>query len=75
MRLLNSQPTRQPLEDEDSSGRSTPEHLKDIQVNTLVSDNEDTDISVKVSVKHRSRTFSETLNMLDDDILAELELK
>ena len=75
MRLLNSRPTRQTLDDGDSSGRSTPEHLKDIPLHIPVSDDEDEEKSVNVSVKQKNRTFSETLNMLDDDILAELDMK
>jgi len=60
-------------EDNDSSGRSTPAHLKDININ-LPSDEEDEDSTPKKPTK-KNRTFSETLKMLDDDILADLDVK
>lgn len=62
-----------PTEDENiSSGRSTPAHLKDIEVNLPNDDDEQKETSC---VDKKSRTFSETLKMLDDDILAELDMK
>ena len=54
----------------DSSGRSTPEHLKNIAVQSDQEDNDNDDKPQK-----KSRTFSETLKMLDDDILADLDVK
>ena len=58
-------------EENDSSGRSTPAHLKDININ-LPSDDEDDE--PKKPIK-KNRTFSETLKMLDADILADLDEK
>ena len=50
-----------------SSGRSTPQHLRYIDINK---DDE------QPGIRHRKpRTFSETLKMLDEDILAELDVK
>ena len=46
------------------SGRSTPEHLKKFE-----------GTSCAVSESKRLRTFSETLKMLDDDIVADLNVK
>merc|ERR1719317_848508 len=65
--------TAAPQEDNDSSGRSTPEHLKNININ-LPSDDEEDDSSLKKPMK-KNRTFSETLKMLDADILADLDEK
>jgi len=62
-----------PQDDDDSSGRSTPAHLKNINV-TLPSDEEE-DISTPKKPTRKNRTFSETLKTLDDDILAELNVK
>ena len=59
-----------PSQDSDDSGRSTPEHLKDINVN-IESDSEEQ--PKKIQRKHR--TFSETLKLLDDDIVADLDVK
>jgi len=65
--------TAAPQEENDSSGRSTPAHLKNIKIN-LPSDDEDDDSSLKKPIK-KNRTFSETLKMLDADILADLDEK
>merc|ERR1719244_2453333 len=65
--------TTAPQEENDSSGRSTPAHLKNIKIN-LPSDDEDADSSLKKPIK-KNRTFSETLKMLDADILADLDEK
>jgi len=65
--------TTAPQEENDSSGRSTPAHLKNIKIN-LPSDDEDDDSSLKKPIK-KNRTFSETLKMLDADILADLDEK
>ena len=45
------------------SGRSTPEHLKKYSSETCASESK------------RLRTFSETLKMLDDDVVADLNVK
>lgn len=58
-------------EAEDSSGRSTPAHLRGVTINTETET--ETDNNKKNTAK--TRTFSETLKMLDDDILAELDVK
>ena len=55
----------------DSSGRSTPEHLRG--VNTEADDSNEEANNKKNTAK--TRTFSETLKMLDDDILADLDVK
>ena len=55
---------------DDSSGRSTPEHLKDVNIDSVECEGE-----ASSHQPGKSRTFSETLNMLDDDILAELDVK
>ncbi len=57
-------------EAEDSSGRSTPAHLRGVTIETAETE---TDNNNKNTAK--TRTFSETLKMLDDDILAELDVK
>jgi len=56
---------------DDSSGRSTPEHLKNINIH---SDNEENG-ETQNKPQRKTRTFSETLKMLDDDILADLDVK
>ena len=56
-------------EAEDSSGRSTPAHLRGVTIETVETE---TDNNNKIN---KTRTFSETLKMLDDDILAELDVK
>ncbi len=61
------------------SGRSTPEHLKKYSGSADVDGDgeegdEDEEEAEKDKAKKRSRTFSETLKMLDDDILAELDV-
>lgn len=73
--VLKQRPVRKVVtqEDNDSSGRSTPAHLKDININ-LPSDEEDEGSAPKKPTK-KNRTFSETLKMLDDDILADLDVK
>ena len=59
----------------DDSGRSTPEHLKKYSV-TLGSDGEEEELDQEDHSKNkRGRTFSETLKMLDEDILAELNVQ
>jgi len=47
---------------DNDSGRSTPEHLKKFE-------------SCSVTESKRLRTFSETLKMLDDDIVSDLNVK
>jgi len=66
-------PKTAPQDENDSSGRSTPAHLKDIKIN-LPSEDEDDESSLKKPMK-KNRTFSETLKMLDADILADLDEK
>ena len=57
--------------DEDiDSGRSTPEHLKKYSGGNVDLENGNNNSNNK-----RLRTFSETLKMLDDDILQELDVK
>ena len=63
-------------DDEIDSGRSTPEHLKKYSgccATSSATDN--TDIENGNNNNKRLRTFSETLKMLDDDILQELDVK
>lgn len=55
------------------SGRSTPEHLKDVNVNIPSDEENEDDKEPKLQTKRR--TFSETLKMLDADILADLDVK
>ena len=55
-------------EAEDSSGRSTPAHLRGMTIETEETETDNNKIN-------KTRTFSETLKMLDDDILAELDVK
>ena len=83
-------------DDDNDSGRSTPDYLKKYSVNfhfanigknttsTETDDNDNDDDGVAVttttsttsaSTQKRLRTFSETLKMLDDDILADLDVK
>ncbi len=74
------------INDNDSvdSGRSTPEHLKKYSGTAGMSDGEDDDVDDEEkeeidqdkirTKKTKARTFSETLKMLDDDILAELDV-
>lgn len=57
----------------DSSGRSTPEHLKNISIQSDQEENENDETPDKP--QRKNRTFSETLKMLDDDILADLDVK
>ncbi|QQP50102.1 Uncharacterized protein FKW44_010994 [Caligus rogercresseyi] len=65
-----------PKEDDDS-GRSTPEYLKKYPGSTKEEGGElsDTGDSSTYKPTRKRRTFSETLSMLDDDILAELNIK
>ena len=58
-------------EAEDSSGRSTPEHLRGVTVEAA----DDTEEANNKKNTAKTRTFSETLKMLDDDILADLDVK
>ena len=82
-------------DDDNDSGRSTPDDLKKYSVNyhfatkgknmtsTETDDNDDDGIAVTTTTstttssaaQKRLRTFSETLKMLDDDILADLDVK
>ena len=82
-------------DDDNDSGRSTPDYLKKYSVNyhfankgknmtsTETDDNDDDGIAVTTTTstttssvaQKRLRTFSETLKMLDDDILADLDVK
>ena len=64
-------------DDEIDSGRSTPEHLKKYSgcCATSSSATDNTDIENGNNNNKRLRTFSETLKMLDDDILQELDVK
>ena len=73
-------------DDENDSSRSTPDYLKKYSVNYHFSqkaknaagepetDGEVTETE-ETKAQKRLRTFSETLKMLDDDILAELDVK
>ena len=54
-------------DEEADSGRSTPEHLKKYSNSTQV--------DLENGNNKRLRTFSETLKMLDEDILQELDVK
>merc|ERR1711974_517813 len=54
----------------DSSGRSTPEHLKKFEGSAAAT----TTSSCSATESKRLRTFSETLKMLDDDIVADLNV-
>ena len=69
--------TDEELDREIESGRSTPEHLKKYSGTKLYDDEEGKDKQEEegeaVKAK-RSRTFSETLKLLDDDIVAELNV-
>ena len=67
-RYINNETLQQARDD--SSGRSTPEHLKDVNIDSVECQGE-----ASSHQPGKSRTFSETLNMLDDDILAELDVK
>jgi len=65
---------------DDDSGRSTPEHLKKYSGSAAFNDNCNGTNSGSNSAQaaensRRLRTFSETLKMLDDDILEELDVK
>lgn len=68
--------------DDDDSGRSTPEYLKGYS-GTKGDPDEEAETEQQNGVvdssseggKKRLRTFSETLKMLDEDILAELNVK
>ncbi len=82
-------------DDDNDSGRSTPEYLKKYSVNYHFANrgknttsaetdgNDDDGVAVtttttsttSASTQKRLRTFSETLKMLDDDILADLDVK
>ena len=69
--------TDEELDREIESGRSTPEHLKKYSGTNLY-DDDDGDKENRENEEEkekRSRTFSETLKMLDDDIVAELNVK
>ena len=57
----------------DSSGRSTPEHLKRFEGSVATATSASASCSATES--KRLRTFSETLKMLDDDIVADLNVK
>jgi len=79
-----------PLDDEIDSGRSTPQHLKkycgtqddededdvkaEEETNGDASENASDSSKCKEAKTRRARTFSETLKLLDDDILAELDV-
>ena len=70
------------------SGRSTPEHLKKYSGSNGIAgdddddedgenenrENEDNSSMNNKTKDKRGRTFSETLKLLDDDILAELDV-
>ena len=65
-------------DDEIDSGRSTPEHLKKYSgccATSSATDNTDIENGNGNNNNKRLRTFSETLKMLDDDILQELDVK
>ena len=68
------------MNDNDSvdSGCSTPDHLKKYSGSADVKDEEEEkeeEVNTKTDDdKKRGRTFSETLKLLDDDILAELNV-
>lgn len=58
---------------DDDSGRSTPEHLKKYSGSLGLDANGSS--NTNSGSEKRLRTFSETLKMLDDDILEELDVK
>ena len=62
---------------DDDSGRSTPEHLKKYSGSLGLDANgsPNTTTTAAGGTEKRLRTFSETLKMLDDDILEELDVK
>ena len=65
---------------DDDSGRSTPEHLKKYSGSAAFTDNcngttNGSNSAQAAENSRRLRTFSETLKMLDDDILEELDVK
>ena len=66
---------------DDDSGRSTPEHLKKYSGSAAFNDNcngtnsAGSNSAQAAENSRRLRTFSETLKMLDDDILEELDVK
>ena len=65
-------------DDEIDSGRSTPEHLKKYSgccATATDTGNADIENGNSNNNNKRLRTFSETLKMLDDDILQELDVK
>jgi hypothetical protein len=80
MQLL-SEANRQNNNDEDEdSGRSTPEHLKKYSGSVGIDSNNSNNTiggssSSAAASNKRLRTFSETLKMLDDDILEDLDVK
>ena len=67
--LLAAETTK---DEEIDSGRSTPEHLKKYSGGNVDLENGN---SSSNNNNKRLRTFSETLKMLDDDILQELDVK
>ncbi|XP_059096418.1 putative uncharacterized protein DDB_G0277255 [Tigriopus californicus] len=71
MKTVRAPRTRRPpsVSDDPDSGRSTPEHLKKYSGST-----DQEEASSGSDKTKRLRTFSETLKMLDDDILAELNI-
>ena len=70
--VLKQRQTR-PTVTQVDSGRSTPEHLKDISVN--ISSEGENEEEKEPKLQKKRRTFSETLKMLDEDILADLDVK
>ena len=62
---------------DDDSGRSTPEHLKKYSGSAALETNTGAAPGSTAAAENsrRLRTFSETLKMLDDDILEELDVK
>ena len=69
---LAEQANRQNNNQETDSGRSTPEHLKKYAGSAALEANQSCSAA---SSSKRLRTFSETLKLLDDDILDELDVK
>jgi len=67
--VLSQRKTYTAPESNESSGRSTPAHLKDYKTADAADD------VAALKMPRKTRTFSETLKSLDDDILAELDVK
>lgn len=75
MKSVRAPRARRPpsVSDDPDSGRSTPEHLKKYS-GSVDQDDQDEETNPGINKAKRLRTFSETLKLLDDDILAELNI-